>query len=271
MDWSGKGETGRVPRSPCSLRRAPGRSGEVHGSGRPRRAGRAGVRTWSEHPVPEAGPAAASGREGRRLWGLAGSLDSRRRSLSQWSLGGPLGALCSGPWCAQPAGSGYAMPAPSQASGGQWLPAALKWGPEDLGMKPTGPAGQDDPGQAAALPPSLEASRRPLQLLSAETSCALPSLPAPRLCPRSRRAPRRRRLSAPHPAPLESSLTPNPAGTPKELRLRATSVSPAGPVLGAPWGAGPPHSPLHRAPGRARSRCPAGPVLGDMVSSPHDT
>lgn len=182
MDWSGKGETGRVPRSPCSLRRAPGRSGEVHGPGRPRRAGRAGVRTWSEHPVPEAGPAAASGREGRRLWGLAGSLDSRRRSLSQWSLGGPLGALCSGPWCAQPAGSGYAMPAPSQASGGQWLAAALKWGPEDLGMKPTGPAGQDDPGQAAALPPSLEASRRPLQLLSAQTSCALPSLPAPRLC-----------------------------------------------------------------------------------------
>lgn len=262
MDWSGKGETGRVPRSPCSLRRAPGRSGEVHGPGRPRRAGRAGVRTWSEHPVPEAGPAAASGREGRRLWGLAGSLDSRRRSLSQWSLGGPLGALCSGPWCAQPAGSGYAMPAPSQASGGQWLAAALKWGPEDLGMKPTGPAGQDDPGQAAALPPSLEASRRPLQLLSAQTSCALPSLPAPRLCLRLA-------ACAPPPSPVCSPTRtpgvqphPEPRRNPQGAAAARDLCLSCGPCAGGSMGRWPPSLAVAPCPGPGTQQVPSGPCAG---------
>lgn len=262
MDWSGKGETGWVPRSPCSLQRAPGRSGEVHGPGRPRRAGRAGVRTWSEHPVPEAGPAAASGREDRRLWGLAGSLDSRRRSLSQWSLGGPLGALCSGPWCAQPAGSGYAMPAPSQASGGQWLAAALKWGPEDLGMKPTGPAGQDDPGQAAALPPSLEASRRPLQLLSAQTSCALPSLPAPRLCLRLA-------ACAPPPSPVCSPTRtpgvqphPEPRRNPQGAAAARDLCLSCGPCAGGSMGRWPPSLAVASCPGPGTQQVPSGPCAG---------
>lgn len=92
-------------------------------------------------------------------------------------------------------------------------------GPGYEPLTPAGPARPDDPGQATALPRSLEVNGQsfnsPSGFLSAQTSVALPSLPphsppqavlpTPHLCPH---------LSASHPTPLEFSFPLNPVGTP---------------------------------------------------------